>query len=82
MELTFSYFRFFKGKTPYSISKVGMTILAKGLADEIKNTGNNLINLDCYNIIAAFYMPTLMSHFVEHVARVQCFPYWHVVMQN
>ncbi|KAL4235130.1 hypothetical protein ACF0H5_006768 [Mactra antiquata] len=33
------YNRFFKGKTPYSISKVGMTILVKGLAHELTNTG-------------------------------------------
>lgn len=34
-----SWYRFFKGKTPYSISKVGMTVLTHGLANELKDTG-------------------------------------------
>lgn len=34
-----SWHRFFKGKTPYSISKVGMTVLTHGLANELKDTG-------------------------------------------
>ncbi|CAH1783674.1 unnamed protein product [Owenia fusiformis] len=33
------YSRFFKGKTPYSITKVGMTVLVHGLANELKGTG-------------------------------------------
>lgn len=33
------YNRFFKGKTPYSVGKVGMTVLVHGLANELKGTG-------------------------------------------
>ena len=33
------YSRFFKGKTPYSVGKVGMTVLVHGLASEIQETG-------------------------------------------
>lgn len=39
------YNRFFKGKTPYSITKAGMTILAKGLANELTNTGVSISTL-------------------------------------
>ena len=31
--------RFFKGKTAYSATKVGMTVLVHGLAMELKGTG-------------------------------------------
>lgn len=33
------YNRFFKGKTPYSMTKVAQTILVHGLANELKGTG-------------------------------------------
>ncbi|XP_033755446.1 hydroxysteroid dehydrogenase-like protein 2 [Pecten maximus] len=33
------YNRFFKGKTPYSMSKVAMTVLVHGLANELQGTG-------------------------------------------
>lgn len=33
------YSRFFKGKTPYAISKVGMSILVQGLSNELCGTG-------------------------------------------
>ncbi|XP_078607561.1 hydroxysteroid dehydrogenase-like protein 2 isoform X2 [Branchiostoma floridae x Branchiostoma japonicum] len=33
------YSRFFKGKTPYAVTKVGMTVLVHGLARELENTG-------------------------------------------
>ncbi|KAH9504951.1 Hydroxysteroid dehydrogenase-like protein 2 [Bulinus truncatus] len=33
------YNRFFKGKTPYSMTKVAMTVLVHGLANELKGTG-------------------------------------------
>lgn len=39
------YNRFFKGKTAYSISKVGMTVLAKGLANELTGTGVSISTL-------------------------------------
>ena len=31
--------RFFKGKTPYAISKIGMTILTNGLGYELRKSG-------------------------------------------
>ena len=33
------YSRFFKGKTPYAISKIGMSILVQGLSTELTGTG-------------------------------------------
>ncbi|XP_052233845.1 hydroxysteroid dehydrogenase-like protein 2 isoform X2 [Dreissena polymorpha] len=39
------YNRFFKGKTPYSITKVGMTVLAMGLANELRDTGVSICTL-------------------------------------
>ncbi|XP_050397881.2 hydroxysteroid dehydrogenase-like protein 2 [Patella vulgata] len=33
------YSRFFKGKTPYSVSKMGVSILVQGLGIELKDTG-------------------------------------------
>lgn len=33
------YSRFFKGKTPYAISKLGMSILVQGLSHELNGTG-------------------------------------------
>lgn len=36
------YSRFFKGKTPYAISKIGMSILVQGLGIELCGTGNLL----------------------------------------
>ena len=33
------YSRFFKGKTPYAISKIGMSILVQGLSTELCGTG-------------------------------------------
>ncbi|KAK3085865.1 hypothetical protein FSP39_009815 [Pinctada imbricata] len=33
------YNRFFKGKTPYAVTKVGMTVLVHGLANELTDTG-------------------------------------------
>ncbi|XP_059147815.1 hydroxysteroid dehydrogenase-like protein 2 [Physella acuta] len=33
------YNRFFKGKTPYSMTKVAMTVLVHGLANELQETG-------------------------------------------
>ena len=39
------YQRFFKGKTPYSITKVGMTVLVKGLSFELKNTNTSVVSL-------------------------------------
>lgn len=47
------YNRFFKGKTPYSISKVGMTVLAKGLAHELKGTGVSISTLWPATVIKA-----------------------------
>ncbi|WAR12861.1 HSDL2-like protein [Mya arenaria] len=47
------YNRFFKGKTPYSVSKVGMTILAKGLAHEIHATGVSISTLWPATVIRA-----------------------------
>ena len=34
------YSKFFKGKTPYAISKIGMSILVQGLSTELNGTGN------------------------------------------
>lgn len=39
------YNRFFKGKTPYAITKVGMTVLVHGLATELKGTGVSISSL-------------------------------------
>lgn len=39
------YNRFFKGKTPYAITKVGMTVLVHGLANELKDTGVSISTL-------------------------------------
>ncbi|XP_002733003.1 hydroxysteroid dehydrogenase-like protein 2 [Saccoglossus kowalevskii] len=39
------YSRFFKGKTPYSMGKVGMTVLVHGLANELKGTGVSITAL-------------------------------------
>jgi len=39
------YNRFFRGKTPYSVSKVGMTVLVHGLANELKGTGVSISGL-------------------------------------
>ena len=36
--------RFFKGKAPYAITKVGMTVLVHGMASELKDTGNIYIH--------------------------------------
>lgn len=47
------YNRFFKGKTPYSISKVGMTVLAKGMAHELKDTGVSISTLWPATVIKA-----------------------------
>ena len=33
------YSRFFKGKTPYAISKIGMSVLVQGLSTELCETG-------------------------------------------
>lgn len=47
------YNRFFKGKTPYSISKVGMTVLAKGMANELSDTGVSISTLWPATVIKA-----------------------------
>ncbi|XP_070574517.1 hydroxysteroid dehydrogenase-like protein 2 [Ptychodera flava] len=39
------YSRFFKGKTPYSVGKVGMTVLVHGLANELQDTGVSITAL-------------------------------------
>ena len=39
-------FRFFKGKTPYSMTKVGMTVLVHGLAKELKDTGECTLKIN------------------------------------
>ena len=39
------YQRFFKGKTPYSMTKVAMTVLMKGLSFELKNTNTSIVSL-------------------------------------
>ncbi|XP_064599287.1 hydroxysteroid dehydrogenase-like protein 2 [Liolophura sinensis] len=39
------YSRFFKGKVPYSVGKVGMTVLVHGLATELENTGVSISGL-------------------------------------
>ncbi|ESO86497.1 hypothetical protein LOTGIDRAFT_220526 [Lottia gigantea] len=39
------YSRFFEGKTPYSISKIGVSILTQGLAKELKDTGISITSL-------------------------------------
>ena len=39
------YNRFFKGKTPYSMSKVAMTVLVKGLAHELEGTNVRAVSL-------------------------------------
>ncbi|KAK3581193.1 hypothetical protein CHS0354_024727 [Potamilus streckersoni] len=39
------YSRFFKGKVPYSVSKVGLSILTMGLSHEIKGTGVTITSL-------------------------------------
>lgn len=39
------YNRFFKGKTPYAVTKCGMTILVHGLANELKETGVSVTGL-------------------------------------
>ena len=41
--------RFFKGKTPYAITKVGMTVLVHGMASELKDTGT-LCTIDIHTI--------------------------------
>lgn len=48
------YKRFFKGKTPYSISKVGMTVLTHGLANELKDSGVSISSLWPATAIKAF----------------------------
>ena len=62
--------RFFKGKTPYSISKVGMTILANGLANEIKDTGTTHIDssqLKVYTFFVEIQCSTIMDCYVPFV---------------
>jgi len=39
------YDRFLRGKLAYSLTKFGMTLLTKGLANELKNTGVNIVSL-------------------------------------
>lgn len=39
------YNRFFRGKTPYAITKVGMTVMVHGLANELKGTGVSISTL-------------------------------------
>ncbi|XP_041375595.1 hydroxysteroid dehydrogenase-like protein 2 [Gigantopelta aegis] len=39
------YSRFFKGKAPYSVSKVGATVLMHGLASELDGTGVSISSL-------------------------------------
>lgn len=39
--------RFFKGKVAYAMSKVGMTVLALGLAEEVKEYGIKINTIWC-----------------------------------
>ncbi|XP_062616616.1 hydroxysteroid dehydrogenase-like protein 2 [Saccostrea cucullata] len=55
------YSRFFKGKTPYSISKIGMTILTHGLANELKGTGVSISSLWPATAIKAFVTEKLQT---------------------
>ena len=57
------YSRFFKGKTPYAMTKVGASVLVHGLADELKGTG--------VTISALWPAVTTESHVtkVNHIER-------------
>ncbi|XP_061197543.1 hydroxysteroid dehydrogenase-like protein 2 [Saccostrea echinata] len=55
------YKRFFKGKTPYSISKIGMTVLTHGLANELKDTGVSISSLWPATAIKAFVTDKLQT---------------------
>ena len=39
------YNRFFRGKTPYAMTKVAMTVLIMGLANELKDTNVKAVTL-------------------------------------
>jgi len=55
------YNRFFKGKTPYSMTKVSMTVLVHGLANELTNTGVS---------ISALWPATVIESQVTEVKKV------------
>lgn len=55
------YNRFFKGKTPYSMTKVAMTVLVHGLANELQGTGVS---------ISALWPATVVESHVTNVRNL------------
>lgn len=66
------YSRFFKGKTPYSITKVGMTILAHGLGHELEGTGVSVSALWPATVIES-QVTTVMNVPPAHMRNAEIF---------
>jgi hypothetical protein len=51
-------YRFFKGKAPYAITKVGMTVLVHGMASELKES-----------VVCTYSLDHITPNHLKHVSK-------------